>query len=85
MEKVSIGFKFTKKFLDSKKKKNLELDDAAATKAAENHFFGIMWLMDSKVPFSMTDNLVQAHISGHDNYPESVERAFTMVSAPFCD
>ena len=73
------GFSFNK-FLDSKKKKNPKLDDAAATEAAENRFLGTMWLMNSKVPHSVTDNLVQAHISGHDNYPESVEKAFTMVS-----
>ena len=39
-----------------------------------------MWLMNSDVRHSVTDNLVQAHISGTDNYPESVDRAFTMVS-----
>ena len=39
-----------------------------------------MWLMNSDAPQFVTDNLVQAHISGNDNYPESVERAFTMVS-----
>ena len=38
-----------------------------------------MWLMNSDVRHSVTDNLVQAHISGTDNYPKSVDRAFTMV------
>ena len=35
-DKASIGFKFTKKFLNSEKKQNPKLDDAAATKAAED-------------------------------------------------
>ena len=38
-----------------------------------------MWLLNSEVPHSVTDNLVQAHISGNDNYLESVEKVFTMV------
>ena len=80
MDKAGISFKFAKKFLDLKKKKNLKLDDAAATEAAKKHFLGTMWLLNSKVPHSVTDNLVQDHISGNDNYPESVDRAFTMVS-----
>ena len=67
-------------FSNQKKKNDLKLNDAAAIKAAENRFLGTMWLLSSNVPHSVTDNLVQAHISGNDNYPESVERAFTMVS-----
>ena len=79
-DKAGISFKFAKKFIDLEKKKNPNLDDAAATKAAKNRFLGTMWLMNSDVPHSVTDNLVQAHISGTNNYPESVDRAFTMVS-----
>ena len=71
-DKAGIGFTFSKKFLDSEKKKNPNLDDAAATKAAENRFLGTMWLLNSEVSPSVTDNLVQAHISGIDNYQESV-------------
>ena len=76
-DKVGISFKFAKKFVESEKKKNPNLDDAAATKAAKNRFLKTMWLMNSDVPHSVTDNTVQAHISGIDNYPESVDRAFT--------
>ena len=35
-DKAGISFKFTKKFLDSEKQQNPKLDDAAATKAAED-------------------------------------------------
>ena len=68
-DKAGIGFTFSKKFLD-----------AAATKAAENHFHGTMWLLNSEVPSNLTHNLVQNHIVGIDNYPENVEQAFTMLS-----
>ena len=64
--KAGISFKFTKKFLGSEKKQNPKLDDAAATKAAENRFLGTFWLMNSDVDHSVTDNLAQAHISGID-------------------
>ena len=37
-DKAGIGIKFSKKFLDLEKKKNLNLDDAGATEAAKNHF-----------------------------------------------
>ena len=79
-DKAGIGFTFSKKFLDSEKKKNPKLDDAVATKAAENRFLGTMWLLNTEVPSNVTNNLVQAHIAGIDNYPENIERAFTMVS-----
>ena len=58
MNKVGICFKFAKKFLELEKKKNPKLNDAAATEAAENRFLGTMWLMNSDVPHSVTDNLV---------------------------
>ena len=61
-DKADISFKFTKKFLDSEKKQNSKLDDAAATKATENHFLGNMWLMNPDVDHSVTDNLAQAHL-----------------------
>ena len=76
----SIGFKFAKKFIDSEKKKNPKLDDAAATEAATPRFLGTMWLMNSDAPPLVTKNLVQAHISVTDNYLKSVERAFAVVS-----
>ena len=47
---------------------------------AENRFFDTFWLMNSDVDHSVTDNLVQAHISGNDNYPASVYRAYAMAS-----
>ena len=72
MDKAGTAFKFAKKFLVSEKKKNSKLDNAAATKAAKSCFLGTMWLMNSDVPHSMTDNLVQAHISENDNYLKSV-------------
>ena len=68
-EKAGIGFTFSKKFLDLEKKKNSKLDDAAATKVAENRFHGTMWLLNSEVPSTVTENLVQNHIVGIDNYP----------------
>ena len=52
------------------KKKNPKLDDAAATKAAMNSFLGTMWLVNSNAPQFVTDNLVQAHISGNDTLKE---------------
>ena len=79
-DKAGIGLTFSKKFLDLEKKKNPKFDDAAATKAAENHFHGTMWLLNSEVPSNVTDNLVQDHIVGIDNYPETVKQAFTMLS-----
>ena len=79
MDKAGIGIKFAKKFLKSEKKKNPNINDAAATNAATNHFLGTLWLMNSEVPHSVTDNLVQAHISGNDNYPESVARAVSVI------
>ena len=81
MEKAGIGFKFGKKFLDSEKKKNPKLNDAAATEAAMNCFLGTMWLMNSDVPQYVSDNLVHAYISGDDKYPNSVDKACVMVSA----
>ena len=80
MAKAGIGFKFGKKFLDSEKKKNPNVDNTTAAEAATNRFLGTMWLMNSDAPKFVSENLVQAHISGTDNYPESVKRAFTMVS-----
>ena len=79
-EKAGIGFTFSKKFLDLEKKKNPKLDDAAATKVAENHFHGTMWLLNSEVPSTVIENLVQNHIVGIDNYPENVKQAFTMLT-----
>ena len=64
----------------SEKKKNPKLDDAAATKAAENRFLGTMWFLNSEVPSTVTDNLAQAHISGTNNYPKAVKQAFTVLS-----
>ena len=81
MDKAGIRIKFAKKFLELEKKKNPKLDDAAANEAATNRFLGTMWLINSDAPQFVTDNLMQAHISGNNNYPESVERAFAMVSA----
>ena len=78
MDKAGIGFKFAKKFVDKEKTKNPNLDDAGATKAAENRFFGTFWLMNSDVDHSVSDNLVQARISGNDNYLASVYRAYAM-------
>ena len=65
--KVGIGIKFAKNFLELDKKKNPKLDDAAATEAATHHFLRAMMLMNSNAPQFVT-------------YPESVKRAFTMVS-----
>ena len=74
MEKAGISFKFCKKFPESGKVNNLKLaDNTEATKAATNRFFGIMWLMNSYVSESMTNNLVQAYCSGDDKYPASVD------------
>ena len=42
MDKAGIGFKFGKKFLNSEKKKNPQLDDTAVTEAATNHLFRTM-------------------------------------------
>ena len=58
MDKAGIGFKFTKKFLDKEKAKNPNLNDAGATKAAENRFLGTFWLLNSDVDHSVTENLV---------------------------
>ena len=77
---MGIGFTFSKKFLDLEKKKNPKLDDAAATKVAENCFHGTMWLLNYEVPCTATESLVQNHIVGVDNYPENAEQAFTMMS-----
>ena len=71
---------FSKKFLDLEKKKNLKLDDALATKVVENPFHGTMWIQNSEVPSTVTENLVQNRIVGIDNYPENVKQAFTMLT-----
>ena len=80
LDKAGLGFKFTKKFLDKEKAKNSSLNDADATKAAENRFLGTFWLLNSDVDHTVTDNLVQAHISGNDIYPVSVEKAYAMAA-----
>ena len=80
-DKAGIGLTFSKKFLDLEKIKNPKLDDAAATKAAENRCHGTMWLLNSEVPSTVTKNLVQNHIVGIDSYPKNVEQAFTMLVA----
>ena len=79
-DKAGIRLRFSKKFLDLEKKKNPKLDDAAATKVAENRFHGTMWLLNSEVPSTVIENLVQNHIVGIDNYPENVKQAFTMLT-----
>ena len=80
LAKAGISFKFGKKFIDSEKKKNHNLDDTAEAKAATNQFLGTIWLMNSDAPKFVIDNHVQAHILETDNYRESVKRAFTMVA-----
>ena len=77
MEKAGISFKFCKKFLDSEKAKNPKpADDAEATKAATNCFFGTMWLINSTVSKSVMNNMVQNYCTG-----EGIEKAFAMVTA----
>ena len=46
-----------------------------------------MWLLNSQVPSRVTDNLVQHHVVGTNNYPENVKQAYTMmiVAAPEAD
>ena len=56
-------------------------DDAAATKAAKNHFYRTMWLMNSSVDESVTINLVQDYCTGTDNVPASMDKAFALVTA----
>ena len=46
-----------------------------------NCFLGTMWVMNSNVPQYVSDNLVHVYISGDDKYPNSVDKAFVMVSA----
>ena len=79
-DKAGIGPTFSKKFLDLEKKKNSKLEDTAAMKVAQERFRGTMWLLNSEVPSTVTNNLVQNHIVGIHNYPENVEQAFTMLS-----
>ena len=82
LDKAGIGFRFGKKFLDPEKAKNPNLaDDGTVTKAAKNCLYGTMWLMNSTVYESVTNNLVQDYCTGTDKYPSSVDKAFALVAA----
>lgn len=77
--KAGISLKFSKKFVELEKKRNPKLTDVKAMEVAEDRFHGTMWLMNSQVPSRVTDNLVQDHVVGTDNYPKDVEQAYTML------
>ena len=56
-------------------------DDETYCKAAKNRCFGTMWLLNSNVPKTVTDNLVQAYCTGQDNYPANVTEAYSLATA----
>ena len=74
-DKAGISLNFSKKFLDLEKKRNPKLDDAAAMKVTQERYRSTMWLLNSQVPSRVTDNLVQNHVVGTNNYPATVELA----------
>ncbi len=78
-DKAGISLNFSKKFLELEKKRDPKLTDAKAMMAAEDRFHGTMWLMNSQVPSRVTENLVQNHVVGTDNYPKNIEQAYTML------
>ena len=64
LDKAGLGFKFNKKFLDNENAKDSSLNNADATKTAMNRFLCTFWLLNSDVYHTVTDNLVQNHITG---------------------
>lgn len=56
-------------------------DDDTRSKAAKNQFYGMTWLINTKVLDYVTNSLVQDYSSGNDMYPDIAKTAYSLAAA----